>query len=126
MDWGQELIRTTIVLAQQAEIQRSLFPAFVCIGDEMVLEFGDAYDACTNSEDPQRIPIARATERLSDYIDQLSGGNESFWCDPRSLSLDSRWTRMRELASEALDTIGIDDRQPRKSGAIYIGPMKSP
>ena len=120
MDWEQELIRTVVVLAQPAAVQRSLFPASVCVGDEMVIEFGEARDACKQSGAASAEALVAATTDLNVRIDELSGKNMALWLDPESLGADPRWAELRRLAAAALDTLGIDERKPEASRAIYV------
>ncbi|MCB0084966.1 MAG: hypothetical protein KDE47_28695 [Caldilineaceae bacterium] len=119
-EFHEELRRTLQALAQPADVQISLFPSGVAIGDELVLEFDEAFRgfraACQAS--PQQ---DAALNELDEIIERHSGKhNEDLWCDPISLVTDSRWLEMREAAARALVEFGWLNEAPSKNGAIYV------
>lgn len=115
-----ELRRTLRALAQPADVQRSLFPEEVVIGDELVMEFCDAFERCRSVAS---LPDAqlKCLTALDELIDSHSGEhNEDLWCDPESLSTDPRWEDMRQAAARALDSFGWTNVAPEKNDATYV------
>ena len=110
-----------MTLAQSADVQISLFPDFVCVGDELVLNFDDAWRAfqSDNEKSLSNEQIA-AIEKLNSRIDELSASDKNFWLEKKSLYLDSKWNELRELAKKSLDTFGWQLEIPGPSNAIYV------
>lgn len=121
VDDTDELRRTVQALAQDAELQVASFPDFVCIGDELVMEFGDALDAFRRSN-PAADHRMAALSALDAHIDALSGAvDEDFWWDPARLRTDGAWERTRQLARAVLAAFGWPLDAPPRNGAIYVG-----
>lgn len=117
-----ELKRTLQALSAPYESQIRLFPEFVCVGDELVLEFGDAYAAYLAGEPRVTREQDMQLRVLSRRIDELSGRHgEGFWSDVESLRTHRCWEELRLLAKSALDAFGWAPAEPRPSLAIFVG-----
>tara|TARA_R100001143_G_C3315067_1_gene112027 strand:+ start:136 stop:555 length:420 start_codon:yes stop_codon:yes gene_type:complete len=109
-----------LALASPADVQISLFPQGVCIGDELVSDFDHhKMEFVTNHE--VTTEQLEAIEALDQFLTELSGPhNEVFWCDPEPLRDDPRWDRIRDLAGAVLRCFNWKYSRPEKDGATYI------
>ena len=109
----------TQVFAQNSEVQKSLFPEFVNVADELAVEWEIALDELKeNSEftEEQRLAI----KMLDDYMLSISGpANIQYWNND-ALCHSTEWRNMRKLAKNILNIMGWDFITPQKSDAIYI------
>lgn len=113
----ERLCHAIQALAQPADVQRSLFPAFVVVGDELAEELGDALVDFENGGAALSPSQAGAIRELDGYLDALSGpANLDFWDDPA----DARWERARRLAASALAAFGWPNLCPPRDGAVYV------
>lgn len=116
-----ELKRCLQALAQPADVQVSLFPDFVVVGDELALSFDEALTRHRAANGSFSSGQASSLEALDAYLEELSGPhNETFWCDPASLESDPRWQRIRDFARTALDAFAWAAVVPPPDGAIYV------
>jgi len=122
MNQTQQLMRAVQALAQPAHIQVALFPDFVVIGDELALDFGDAYERYRSTDGLGLTPEQNAAlGRLDCELERLSGpADPAFWLDRAALETDSRWHNLRELARSVLREMGWPDTRPDPSDAIYV------
>lgn len=121
MDWPAELKRCVQALAQPAAVQRTLYPSFVIVGDELVLELDDALRGWRSEKHGATPQQFDALMKLDAYIESLSGPpNEDFWLDPLELERDPRWDEIRSLASGALAAFGWAAEVPAASRAAYV------
>ncbi|WP_334321623.1 hypothetical protein, partial [Gilliamella apicola] len=84
------------VIAQPYEIQKSLFPDFANVADELAVEWEGALDELniTSITDEQRSVI----KKLDDYMLSISGPvNIQYW-NNTALCKSVEWQRMREMA----------------------------
>ncbi|WP_437631895.1 hypothetical protein [Sorangium sp. So ce854] len=119
----RELEWVVRALAQEFDVQRSLFPPFVCIADELALEFEERVrklppDAqsvlLTNEQDA----LLRA---LDAKLDAMSGPeNIRFWTDD-ALRHDPEWSEVRRLSGELIEAMGWSSLPPPPSSDIYVG-----
>ncbi|WP_437527220.1 hypothetical protein WME79_42415 [Sorangium sp. So ce726] len=117
----QSLMRSVQALAQPADVQRALFPDFVCVGDELANDFDSARRAFLAETLPLARPQREALDSLDRYLDALSGEhNAEFWLDADQLSLDPRWEVIRAKARLTLVAFGWQDEPPPQDGAIYV------
>lgn len=119
MDKLNELKRVLQTLASPAPIQFGLFPDFVCVGDEMALEFDDALRLVAPLAQTFTTPQAQALEELDRYLDARSNVPDDFGDDDNVRS-DLRWVHVRDLASSACAAFGWSVQTPEPSGAVYI------
>jgi hypothetical protein len=107
-------------LALPPATQHRLFPTFVCVADELALDFDDSLKAAT----PQAsfTPAQRAAlAALDDLLAQMSGQQHAeFWTDS-ALENHSTWQQIRDLARRALDVFGWDLQSPPMGRAMYVG-----
>ncbi|MBY8825051.1 hypothetical protein [Sphingomonas colocasiae] len=113
------LQRAVLALAQPADVQLSLFPDFVCKGDELALDFEDALLA---SPDAARTDAQRAAlGALDGLITSMSGErNSDFWLDEGMLRSHPIWEEIRASARACAAAFGWEMRIPPPSGATYI------
>lgn len=113
-------MRSVQALAQPADVQRALFPDFVCVGDELANDLDIARRAFLAEAPPLASPQRDAIDSLDRYLDALSGEhNADFWLDADQLSLDPRWEVIRAKARLTLVAFGWPDEPPLRDGAIY-------
>ncbi|WP_334323153.1 hypothetical protein [Gilliamella apicola] len=108
----------TQVIAQPYEIQKSLFPDFANVADELAVEWEGALDELniTSITDEQRSVI----KKLDDYMLSISGpANIQYW-NNTALCKSVEWQRMREMAIDILSIMHWEKTVPAKPKAIYI------
>ena len=106
------------VIAQPYEIQKSLFPEFANVADELAVEWEGALDELniTSITDEQRSVI----KKLDDYMLSISGpANIQYW-NNTALCKSVEWQRMREMAIDILSIMHWEKTVPAKPKAIYI------
>lgn len=106
------------VIAQPYEIQKSLFPDFANVADELAVEWEGALDELniTSITDEQRSVI----KKLDDYMLSISGSaNIQYW-NNTALCKSVEWQRMREMAIDILSIMHWEKTVPAKPKAIYI------
>ena len=106
------------VIAQPYEIQKSLFPDFANVADELAVEWEGALDELniTSITDEQRSVI----KKLDDYMLSISGpANIQYW-NNTALCKSVEWQRMREMAIDILSIMHWEKIIPAKPKAIYI------
>lgn len=109
----------TQAFAQNSEVQKSLFPDFVNVADELAVEWEIALDEVNENTDlteEQRLVV----KVLDDYMLSISGpANIQYWNND-ALCHSTEWNNMRILARNILTVMGWDFVPPPKSDAIYI------
>lgn len=117
-----EFRRATLALAADAATQITLFPPFVCFGDELLLDWDDALRMLRGSHDaPFSDEAERAIAELERQISACSGKqNERMFCSPAALSADPRWDTIRALAVAVCVASGWRIEPPWPSGATYV------
>ena len=106
------------VIAQPYEIQKSLFPDFANVADELAVEWEGALDELniTSITDEQRSVI----KKLDDYMLSISGpANIQYW-NNTALCKSVEWQRMREMAIDILSIMHWEKTVPAKPKVIYI------
>ena len=109
-----ELIWSLRALAQEARIQRELYPKFVLVTDELVQDFEDAFGNCSQ-DFRDRNPDLVALDRL---IETKSGVLE-YWVED-ALEQKDFWSQLRRHASDALASRGLTTFAPHPTTATYI------
>lgn len=102
-----QLKEATQSLALPYEDQIRLFPDFVLVTDELVLEYDEAFRCMNEFIDHKLITEQQAIafEKINEYSQYLSDNFKDLFLNPDSLKKDSKWGKMRELAMEALQTM---------------------
>jgi hypothetical protein len=115
-----ELQRCLLGLAANTSDQRSLFPSFVVVPDELVLEF-DAALICVAGELERSCSKVQsdALLRIDRFVEERSGPN-AMW-DPIFGLEHPEWIALRQLAVEALAKFGWPLEKPSGGQSIYVG-----
>lgn len=115
-----KLRRAVIALAQEAEVQLSLFPDFVCKADELALDFEDGLYEMVGHEAEFTDEQMAAIEALDRFISPMGGrANANLWTDDAVRS-HPKWEQIRILARRAADAFGWNVRQLPPSDAVYV------
>ncbi|XKM14527.1 hypothetical protein RCS94_04955 [Orbaceae bacterium ac157xtp] len=112
----------TQAIAQPCEIQKSLFPDFVNVADELAVEWEIALDELDDSNFLSSITNEqrRIIKKLDDYMLSISGpANIQYWNND-ALCQSAEWQRMREMAIDILSIMQWEKIVPIKQNAIYI------
>ena len=107
-------------LARPAREQLSLYPDFVCPGDELVLEFDEQYRAVRSLPDLER-DQREALAALDDFLDKHSGERyQRMYMEPVGLD-EPEWAEIRSLAKAALESFDWkDELPPEDRGDTYV------
>ena len=95
-DLSPAMVRALRALSQPCEVQVRLFPTFVCVPDELVDDFGDAYDAMSEREKALHPDLVVLEMAILDKSGQLE-----FWTADALKSSDF-WHDLRLMAFQAL------------------------
>lgn len=106
-------------LAQPSDTQIELFPAFVCVPDELVLDYDEWFRKVRNEHDltPEQLNSLR---KLDAAIEKESGPSHAELWTEAALHTDPRWERFRELARNALAAFDWPMSVPRRDRAFYL------
>jgi hypothetical protein len=112
-------------LAQPAHVQLGLYPDFVCVGDELVLEFDEWRQKFLDS--PVASNWSEGRVRMIDEIDQqivrmTDQHDEDLWLDRRALAERGEWGRLRELAERLIQEMNWSDDPPPPERDLFVGP----
>jgi hypothetical protein len=107
------------VLAASAHDQIAHFPDFVCVADEMALDYN-----LWLTRVRERVPLApdhiAALTAIDTYLAERSGGhNSAFWTNA-ALTDDPGWADVRRLAQDGLRALGWPVEPPPPSPDVYI------
>ena len=108
-------LRTALqALSLDAERQIMLYPAFVEVADELVLEFDECWRTIQNSKlaDSFAQHQSEAMYRLDNYIESVSGPSHAATWTMDALNNALEWRQIREHACSALVTFGWPQTQP--------------
>jgi hypothetical protein len=115
-----QLQRAVLALAQPAEVQLSLFPAFVCKADELALDFEDGLYELVGHEDEITGEQRAAVDALKQMLLRMSGThNASLWTE-EALQSDARWEVVRSAAKATAAAFAWEIYRRSPSGAVYI------
>lgn len=115
----EKLKWSVLALAQDADVQRSLFLGPTPTGDELALAFEDGltsfkHDRATES---QRSTLQALDQQLS----SLSGEHHAdFWLVEENLQVDPRWEEIRSLAKAVASAFGWEIAPPPPEQGIVI------
>lgn len=125
-------------LAAPAGKQIQLFPKFVCVADELAIDFEEALRAVSKvepsgadkEEEDEVSQLAQelsfmqreAIDAVDKQLEKMSGPEHAeMWTDD-ALYNSIEWARVRHLAALALKSIGWASELPPQGRAIYVGP----
>ncbi|HYO74655.1 MAG TPA: hypothetical protein VEU33_52145 [Archangium sp.] len=111
-------------LAQEADVQASLFPGQVWIGDELVLEFDEhrsklAEEGLSAHFAPAEVERIEALDRL--FQEMTDANDLSLWQTEEAL-VSPPWNEVRRAARELLEEVGWPTSPPPQERAIYVVP----
>ena len=105
-------------LAAPADVQRMLFPDFVCVPDELALEFDEAFREYASGAEPPPVCLTQLDNKLA----MMSGQeNKELWEEP-ALAHAREWDEVRVLAKHALDDLRWPATSPPLDRNFYVGP----
>ncbi len=117
----EKLKWSVLALAQEAEVQRSLFPEFVVVADELALEWEEALRLTKGLQADMTPAQKNSLEKLDQLIEAISGEeNLKFWIDD-ALSEFAEWIEIRRAAAEVARAFDWPLEPPPPSSALYIG-----
>lgn len=114
-----QLARAVRVLAQPAVVQRQVYPAFVCVPDELALDVDDALRMLGPDWRPT-LEQRAAVEALDKYMIDLAGETHAEFWEDDALDHDPRWDDVRRLARQVLDAFAWPPGPIESNGAIYV------
>ena len=111
-------------LAQPAHVQLGLYPDFVCVADELVLEFDEWRQKILDS--PVASNWSEGRMRMIDELDQQivrmsEEHDEDLWTE-RALVERGEWGRIRELAERLVQEMNWSSEPPPRDRDLFVGP----
>ena len=112
------------LVAASADEQVAVLPSFVCVTDEIITCFSDAFLLVPQLRRAGMIPDAadRSLTELDQYFEQMPRDEDLI--DPKSLAADGFWAEARRLASRALRDLGVEKHPLRMSGTRWVSASK--
>lgn len=110
-------------IAQSAEIQIDLFPAFACAADELALDFDEAFQRVKSLKMQDKIEATawRELETLDTSLEKISGPERAeYWTDD-ALRTRVEWEELRGLAKLIAYEMDWSLAPPPKDRSIYVG-----
>ena len=120
-DLLQRLKWSISALAQPAEVQKKLFPPFVCVSDELALEFDEFHQQLRRR---RTLPPAsrELLLQIDEALEQMSGVHQQeMWTD-QALQTAAEWERVRALARELITQMNWSPKPPPLERNLYVGP----
>jgi hypothetical protein len=108
-------------LAQSPDDQLSLFPSFVCVADELALDFSQCFEVVLSAGllTPKQ---SEFLARLDTALEASSGPDHlEIWTNT-ALQDHEVWVHFRQLAVDALAACDWPNEAPPSGRAIYVGP----
>ena len=112
----------TQAIAQPCEIQKSLFPDFANIADELAVEWEMALNELNDSQVASLFSSEQklAVKNLDNYMLSISGAaNIQYWNND-ALCRSVEWQKMRKMAINILRIMNWENVVPAKADALYI------
>ena len=110
----------TQALAPPASEQIRLFPSFVCIPDELALDFSQWFEVVSHSDDLS-VEQRTALERLDQTLGAFSGtAHTDAWIE-EALHPHPAWRKFRQRAIDVLVAFNWPREGPPSNGSIYVG-----
>lgn len=121
VSWPARLEWSVRALAQPKSVQETLFPGFVCVPDELALEFDESLRGFR--ETGLRLPddASDAILALDRQLEAMSGAEHSDLWNQESLAHSSDWQMIRALAQRVVVLMQWPAAPPPPSGHIYVG-----
>jgi hypothetical protein len=107
-------------LALPADIQVTLFPSFVCIPDELALDF-DHWNLCVVSNNLLSTYLSEELLTLNTIFDEMK--DPDLW-SLQALAQSEEWESVRRQAAHLLTLLGWEMGIPPVERAIYIQSKK--
>lgn len=104
-------------LVQPSAVQLQLYPEFVCVPDELALDFDEAL-RCIDQPDLSREQW-RGLAAVHALLESMSGPDKPFWT-AEALSTMPEWRQVRALARECLLVFDWPLDAPPWGRAIYV------
>jgi hypothetical protein len=111
----------TQALAQPAETQISLFPAFVEVADELALSWEEAFQELQSVKERLTAPQLTAVLALDENLASISGPAHADLWKIQALSDTSEWKNLRQRAVELLEAMAWPNVTPSPNGDLYVG-----
>jgi len=111
-------------LALPASDQVRLFPSFVCVADELTLDFSHWFEVvsgCGGLSAEQRTALHYLDERIGAFS---GAAHRDVWT-VEALHAHPAWMQFRQCASGALVAFGWPQEVPPTNRAIYLGPKNT-
>lgn len=114
------LIETLQALAAEYKVQKEAFPSYVCLSDELVLNFDDRY-LFLDQYKFHKIIDSKQEEILKNLNIQISilSKNENLWTDD-ALQNSKEWEKIRQLAKQTLQALSIEQKPPDLNWITYL------
>lgn len=120
--WRSRIEWIVRALAQPKDVQASLFPSFVCLADELALEFEECLSGLRAARAPLDAGVEQALNDLDRQLEMMSGpSHPEFWTD-EALETAAEWGRVRELAHAVLTKAAWPCTSPGPTEQVYVGP----
>jgi hypothetical protein len=112
------------LLACSPAVQFRLLPSFVCVGDELALDFnhwqGVMTDNFSSELTPEQIAsLAAIDETFSRFSKLDSEYSEDFWTD-EAVRKSLAWENIRQMARRALSLFGWPEEEPPSHAHEFV------
>ena len=117
----QRLIESLQALAAPADVQLSRFPDFVVKGEELALDFDDAFMLVRDC--PQLLLTSAQLDALVEIdraLAAISGARHAELWTEAALRESARWDAVRTLARAALITLNTPVQDPDPPRTVYV------
>lgn len=116
------MVESLRLVASESKVQLSAFPSFCFAPDEIVETFSCAYSLLWRVVDAGMLsPMqAEAIAQIDRKFSELSSdAHKDFWT-LHALGQHSDWDRLRQMASSALDLLGVQKKAPDLYWIKYV------
>lgn len=119
-EWESRLEWSVRALAQPKVVQEALFPEFVCLADELALDFEESLRGFQAGSAQLGERFSEAVLRLDAQLEKMSGPkNAEMWTD-EALADSPEWATVRELAVAVAEIAGWPTSSPGPSKHVYV------
>jgi hypothetical protein len=114
--WLKRLRISLLALALEGEQQIALYPTYVEVADELVLEFDECWHLLKDKAFGDTIAFHQeaALAELDGFIASVSGPTHPDVWTIEALDNREEWTTIRRLATRAADTFGWSNQVPNR------------
>ena len=116
---SEDVVWCLRALAQEASVQRALYPSFAVVADELVLDFDDAYSGYKQTHQTQHDDL----ESLDALIESKSGILE-YWTS-EALEQSEFWREIRRRATDALKARSLTTDAPSPSSNLFVSEQET-